>query len=234
MAWTGNACGISDKKHSGFSENIRTIRTSVLLNDIDAPSKTVLITSSIPGEGKSMLAINLALALGQMGKTLLIDGDMRKPVIARVFELQKHPGLTHFIAGTHQLQDSIHYFEEDKIYIMPGGQIPSNPLELISSNRFEKGLDALKKAFTYIAIDSAPTVPVSDPVVLSRLVNATIYIVKAHVTPYQLALSGIKKLQQVNANILGVVLNQVNPVKRPGRYGYGHYDYYTYYGYHKS
>jgi capsular exopolysaccharide synthesis family protein len=223
----------TDKKHSGFSENIRTIRTSVLLNNIDDPNKTVLITSSIPGEGKSMLAINLALAMGQMGKTLLIDCDMRKPVIGKVFGLQKHPGLTHFIAGTHQLQESIHYFEEDKIYIMPGGQLPSNPLELLSSNRFEKGLDALKKAFTYIVIDSAPTVPVSDPVVLSRLVNATIYMVKAHATPYQLARTGIKKLQQVNANIVGVVLNQVNPAKRPGRYGYGHYDYYTYYGYHK-
>ena len=181
-----------------------------------------------------MLAVNLALALGQMGKTLLIDGDMRKPIIARVFGLQKNAGLTHFISGTHQLQDSIHYFEEDKLYIMPGGQLPSNPLELLSSNRFEKGLDALKKAFTYIVIDCAPTVPVSDPVVMSRLVNATIYMVKAHETPYQIARAGIKKLQQVNANIIGIVLNQVNPAKRPGRYGYGQYDYYTYYGYHKS
>ncbi|MGH8119372.1 MAG: GumC family protein, partial [Gammaproteobacteria bacterium] len=224
----------TDKKHSGFSENIRTIRTSVLLNDIDAPTRTVLITSSIPGEGKSMLAVNLALALGQMGKTLLIDGDMRKPVIGRVFSLQKNLGLTHFISGTHSLQDSIHYFDDDKIYIMPGGQIPSNPLELLSSHRFEKGLDALKKAFTYIVIDCAPAVPVSDPVVLSRLVNATIYMVKAHDTPFQIARAGIKKLQQVNANLIGVVLNQVNPAKRPGRYGYGQYDYYTYYGYHKS
>lgn len=224
----------TEKKHSGFSENIRTVRTSILLNDIDSAGKTVLVTSSIPGEGKSMVSINLALALGQMGKTLLIDGDMRKPVLAKVFGLQKHIGMTQFISGTHTLEDSIHYFEEDKIYVMPGGQLPSNPLELLSSHRFEKGLEALKNTFTYIVIDTAPAVPVSDPVVLSRMVNAVIYVVKAHDTPYQIARTGIKKLQQVDATILGIVLNQLNPAKRPGRYGYGQYDYYTYYGYHKS
>ncbi len=224
----------TDKKHSGFSENIRTIRTSILLNDIDTTGKTVLVTSSIPGEGKSMVSVNLALALAQMGKTLLIDGDMRKPVLAKVFGLQKHTGLTQFISGANRLEDSIHYFEEDKVYVMPVGQIPSNPLELLSSNRFEKSLEALKKAFTYIVIDSAPAVPVSDPVVLSRMVNTVIYVVKAHDTPFQVARTGIKKLQQVDANIIGVVLNQLNPAKRPGRYGYGEYDYYTYYGYHKS
>jgi capsular exopolysaccharide synthesis family protein len=225
----------TDKKHSGFSENIRTMRTSVLLSDIDVPDKVILVTSSVSGEGKSIVSVNLALALGQMGKTLLIDADMRKPYIARIFSLgTNHPGLSHFISGANTLEQCVHYFEGEQLHVMPAGQIPSNPLELLSSHRFENGLDNLRKIFKYIVIDSAPTVPVSDPIVLSRLVNCTIYLVKANDTPYQMARIGIKKLQQVNANILGVVLNQVTPAKRPGRYGYGESDYYTYYGYHKK
>jgi len=225
----------SDKKHSSFSENIRTLRTGILLSDVDESHKTVLVTSSIPEEGKSIVAINLALAMGQMSKVLLIDADMRKPSIAKVFGLKRNEaGLTHFIAGTHELQQCVHHFSKDKIYVMPAGQIPSNPLELLSSNRFRKGLEALSESFDHIVIDTAPAVPVSDPIVLSRLVTSTIYVVKADETPYQLAKTGIKKLQQVDANVVGVVLNQVNPKKRPGRYGYAESDYYTYYGYSKS
>ena len=225
----------SDKKHSSFSENIRTIRTGVLLNDVDEPHKSILVTSSVPEEGKSIVAVNLSLALGQMGKVLLIDADMRKPSIARVFGLNNnHPGLSHFIAGTHDLQQCVHHFEQEKVYVMPAGHIPSNPLELLSSNRFKTGLKALMQSFDHVVIDSAPAVPVSDPIVLSRLVSATVYVVKADDTPYQLAKTGLKKLQQVNANIVGVVLNQVNPSKRPGRYGYAESDYYSYYGYNKS
>jgi polysaccharide biosynthesis transport protein len=225
----------TDKKHSSFSENIRTIRTSVLLNDIDSSKKIILVTSSVPEEGKSIVAVNLALALAQMAKTLLIDADMRKPSIEKVFGMKKNePGLTHFIAGTHELKACMHYFEDEKLHVMPAGQIPSNPLELLSSSRFEKTATGLLQYYDYIVFDSAPAIPVSDPVVLSRIADVTIYVVKADSTPFQLAKTGIKKLNAVNAKILGVVLNQVNPAKRPKRYGYGESDYYTYYGYHQS
>ena len=225
----------TDKKHSSFSENIRTIRTSVLLNDIDTSKKIILVTSSVPEEGKSIVAVNLALALAQMGKTLLIDADMRKPSIEKVFGMKKNePGLTHFIAGTHELKECLHYFEDEKLHVMPAGQIPSNPLELLSSSRFEKTATGLLQYYDYIVFDSAPAIPVSDPVVLSRIADVTIYVVKADTTPFQLARTGIKKLNAVNARILGVVLNQVNPARRPKRYGYGESDYYTYYGYHSK
>ena len=222
----------SDKKHSSFSENIRTIRTSVLLNDIDKEKKIILVTSSVPQEGKSLLAVNLSLSLGQMKKTLLIDADMRKPSIERAFDMKKNEfGLTHFIAGTHPLKECLHYFGEENLHIMPAGQVPSNPLELLSSSRFEKTARGLLQYYDYIVFDSAPAVPVSDPVVLSRIADVTIYVVKADSTPYQTARNGLKKLQSVNANVLGIVLNQVVPAKRPKRYGYGNTDYYSYYGY---
>lgn len=225
----------SDKKHSSFSENIRTIRTSVLLNDIDTSKKIILVTSSVPEEGKSIVAVNLALALGQIKKTLLIDTDMRKPSIDRVFGMKKNePGLTHYIAGTHEMKNCIHYFEKEKLHVMPAGQTPSNPLELLSSSRFEKMATGLLQYYDYVVFDSAPTIPVSDAVVLSRIADITIYVVKADATPYQLAQAGVRKLNNIDAKVLGAVLNQVIPSKRPGRYGYGESDYYTYYGYHQS
>lgn len=223
----------SDKTHSNFSENIRTIRTSVLLSDLDKEKKIILVTSSVPEEGKSLLAVNLSLSLGQMKKTLLIDADMRKPSVEQAFDMKKNEfGLTHFIAGTHELKECLHYQEEENLHIMPAGQVPSNPLELLSSSRFEKTARGLLQYYDYIVFDSAPAIPVSDPVVLSRIADVTLYVVKADSTPYQTARTGLKRLRSVNANVLGVVLNHVVPAKRPRRYGYGDSDYYTYYGYH--
>ena len=113
---------------------------------------------------------------------------------------------------------------------MPAGQVPPNPLEMISSERFFKGMEVLKNKFDYIVIDSAPAVAVSDALVLSRLVNQVIYTIKAETTPYQLAQEGIKRLKNVSAPIVGAVLNQVSPPKKSARYGH----YYGYYGYGKS
>ena len=223
----------SDKNHSSFAENIRTVRTSVLLSDIDNAKKTILITSSIAEEGKSIVAVNLALALARIGKTLLIDADMRKPSIRNVFGLGKtDPGLSHFIAGTKELPQCVHYFKQENLHVMPAGATPANPLELLSSKRFKNGMDILKHNYNFIVMDSAPTVPVSDPIVLSRVANEVIYVVKADDTPYQLAKTGINKLHKVDANVVGVILNMVNPSRRPGKYGYSDSDYYSYYGYY--
>ena len=210
----------SDHKETGFSENIRTIRTSVLLTGIDEKKKSILVTSSVPNEGKSVVAVNLALALSQMGKTLLIDADMRRPSVAKIFSMQKDmAGLSHFIAGSAAMEKCVHFFEKDDLHVMPAGVIPPNPLELLSSEKFKKAIEALKGAFDYVVIDSAPTIAVSDSLVMSNYVRSVIYVVKADDTPYQLAADGIKRLRQVDAPIIGAVLNQVAPSRKPGRYG---------------
>lgn len=221
----------TDNTHTGFAENIRTIRSGILLSSLDDKQKVVLITSSVPKEGKSMLAVNLALALGQMGSVLLIDCDLRRPAIKKVFGLaSNNTGLSHFMLGTHTLEQAIHVFKKERISVMPVGNIPPNPLEMLSSKRFAKGLEALKKKFNYIVIDSPPTVSVSDAIVLSLLVNQVIYVIKADEIPYQLAQDGIRRLQKVQAPIVGAVLNQVSPPRKSARYGH----YYTYYGYGKA
>jgi len=132
--------------------------------------------------------------------------------------------------GTHTLEQAIHLFKKERISVMPVGNIPPNPLEMLSSQRFAKALEALKEKFKHIVIDSPPSVSVSDAMVLSQLVNQVIYLVKADVIPYQLAQDGIKRLQKVGAPIVGAVLNQLSPPRKSARYD----QYYTYYEYGKA
>ena len=127
--------------------------------------------------------------------------------------------------GTHTFEEAIHSFSENRINIIPAGVVPPNPLEMLSSKRFSQGLEALKKEFDHIIIDSAPTIAVSDAIVMSQFVNQVVYLIKADETTYQLVQEGISRLQKVGAPIVGAILNQVNPPKKSG------YGYYGYYGY---
>lgn len=219
------------EKKSQFTEAIRTIRTGIMLSKLDNPHKVLVVTSSVPSEGKTTFALNEAFALGQMNKTLLIDADMRRPSVGKAFGLMlKAPGLSELVAGTKKLSECIYTMEEVGVDLIPGGAIlPPNPLELLASQHFKAILAKLEETYEYIVIDTAPIGLVSDALVLSSYANALIYIIKADSTPYQLAQDGIKRLQQVNAPILGVVLNQLDVKKSTkyyGKYGYYHKGYY--------
>lgn len=217
----------SDK---GFAESVRTVRTGLVLSGMDAPHKRIVVTSSIPGEGKTSVAANLAFALAQMGdKVLLIDADMRRPIMGKNFEQPVGtPGLANLIAGTARLEDCIKHV--DGIDLLTAGTVPPNPLELLSSPRFEKLLDALSGQYARIVIDSPPTQAVSDPIVLGTLADALIYVIKSESTAVQLAVKGVGQLLQHNAPVTGVVLNQVD-IKKAQKYGYRYGGYYDYYGY---
>jgi polysaccharide biosynthesis transport protein len=211
---------------TAFSESLRTIRTGVLLSTLDKQHRRVLVTSSVPGEGKTTISLNLAQAMSQMNKVLLIDADLRRPAVARAFSDGKpHAGLSQFISGEAKLSECVHQLAGSNTYVMTAGVIPPNPLELISSNRFSEALDNLGKVFDYIVIDCAPALAVSDALVLSRLVDGVIYVVRSDHTPYQAAQSGIKRMQRVDAPLIGVVLNRVG--ERSTGYGYGRYSYYA-------
>ena len=231
-AKTGALRYYSDNSQTPFAENIRTIRSGLLLSNIDEKQKVILVTSAIASEGKTTTAINLALSLGQMGQTvLLMDCDLRRPSVGRVFGLKAGAaGLTDVMLGTQTLSQAVHTFQKERISIIPAGDAPPNPLELLSSRRLISGLEALKHKFNYIVIDCAPCVQVSDALVLSRLVNQVVYVLKADATSQQVAEEGIKRLQNVHAPLLGIVLSQVGP---PGKSGHHSY-YYGYYGYGKS
>ena len=218
---------------STFSEAVRTVRTSILMSALDDPRKVVVITSSVPEEGKTTLSFNLACALGQVKKVLLVDGDLRRPKIGKlVGRDSRAPGLADLVAGQAQVSQCVFFEERSGIHILPSGTVPPNPLELLSSKRFADVIVKLKEAFDVVIIDSAPLQLVSDAQVLSQFATSVIYVVKADSTPYQVAQNGLKKLRRVGAPLLGVVLNQLD-LERAEKY-YGEYSgYKSYTGYKK-
>jgi len=219
-----------EDKYSGFTEAVRTIRTGFVLSHSDDKHKIVLVTSSIPGEGKTTTSINIAFALGQMEKTLLIEGDMRKPSFLALLHLPPHePGLSNLISGTTTLEDVIIHDEESGVDILPAGSIPANPLELLSSNKFAALLDALRDKYDRIVIDSPPTLAVSDVLVLAKQADSIIYVVRSDMTKKSVVKKGLSRLLAIESKVDGIVLNRVdiNKAKAENR-DLGYFDYYGY------
>lgn len=213
---------------SRFAESIRTIRTGVVLSGMEHPHQVMVVTSSVPGEGKTTVATNLAFALGQMERVLLVDADLRRPTVAKSFEFPVGtPGLANLIAGTASLEECIRTV--DGIDIIGAGAVPPNPLELLSADAFDAVLDQLKARYERIIIDSPPTQAVSDAIVLATHAHSLLYVVRAGSTAIPLVQKGVGQLLQNKAPVNGVVLNQFD-MDRSQKYGYGYGHYYTYYG----
>lgn len=215
-------------QRSTFSEAINTIRTGLLFSNIDTPPKTVLITSTTGSEGKTTLAINLAVALSQMDKTLLIEIDLRKPAVGKDLNIKSDVGLSDLLSGTTDTNIFHSINGAPNLSVITCGTIPPNPMELIASKRFSTMLESLSEQFAHIVIDSPPTLPVSDSCVLAKMVDATIVAVKAEETKISMVKETISRLNKVNANITGVVLTQASPQKM-SYYG-EHYYQGSYYG----
>ncbi|GAA3912722.1 polysaccharide biosynthesis tyrosine autokinase [Litoribacillus peritrichatus] len=216
----------SSGKHPGFTEAMRTIRTSVMLSGIDNPHKVIVVSSTQPNEGKSTVALNLALAMGQMEKVLLIDADMRRPTLAASLSMDKRSvGLSNLVSGSDEPKSCIHKNEDLGIDVIPAGVIPPNPLELISSSRFNQVLTKLSEHYDRIIIDSAPGSAVSDALVLASYADALVFVVKADSTPAPHAQSVLKRFRDHDAPILGVVLNKVDMDKNPVYDDYYSYNY---------
>jgi polysaccharide biosynthesis transport protein len=226
------ACLLLENPHSHFAESIRTARTGVMLSNIDQEHKIVLITSTLPNEGKTTVAINLALAHAQTKRTLLIDADMRRSQVGRSLRMAPGShGLSNLVAGTSQLAACVQKFKGSDLYVMPVGDMPPNPLELLLSQRFRNALAGLSKHFEMVIIDSPPVELVSEALVLAPLATSTVFVVKAMSTPAPLARKSIQRLQRAGGNMLGVIVNQLD-FKHAQRY-YGEYGAsgYTYGGY---
>lgn len=218
---------LSDNQ-SLFSESIRSIRTSVLMTALDADRKVIIVTSSVPEEGKTTVSFNLACALAQVKRVLLVDADLRRPKISRVIGADKEQkGLSHLVSGFAPFSECAILHEQGGFHILTSGFIPPNPQEMLSSPKFTEVIERLKEDFDIILIDSPPVQLVSDAVVLSQISNTVVYVVKADSTPYMLARAGLRRLAMANAPISGVVLNQLD-IERAERYygeysGYGRY-----------
>ena len=219
-----------DKSNHTFSEAIRTLRTSIQLLDLSGDKKVTMVTSSVPKEGKTTVSINLAFAMGQLGKTLLIDADLRKPSVAKRFDLPGfQPGLSNLIAGTHTLEECLCADTASNIDVITAGSSSPNPQELLLSDGFNTVIETLKAEYDHIIIDTAPTQAVSDAIIVSESCDTLLYIVKADATNEKLVSSGLERFMRIGKRIDGVILNQVDIKKAGSTYAYtGYYDQYGY------
>jgi succinoglycan biosynthesis transport protein ExoP len=215
---------------SATSEAFRAVRTSILLSSADNPPRVVLVTSSRKGEGKTTLSSNLALTIAGTVKSLvLIDSDLRRSAVHKHFGIANDaPGLVEYLTGMCTLDEVIHKTSHAKLFVIPAGIKPPNPAELLGSKKMADLLDILREKFEFVLIDSPPILPVTDAVLLSRVVDGVIMVVRGQKTEQNIARDAKNKIAQVGGKILGVILNGVD-VKRGHHYYYYRDSYSDYY-----
>lgn len=216
---------IVDKKPNAMaSESIRTLRTNLQFSSVDNEIKTMLITSSVPNEGKSFISANLAISFAQAGKkVLLIDCDLRKGRQHNIFKIKIKEGLSNLLIN--DIVNCNDYISETSIknlYILPRGVVPPNPSELLNSKKNASLINLLKKYFDIIILDGAPINGLADSLILSTYVDKVLLVSCLNHTPKTEIKNTIKSLENVNANLAGCIVNNVDNHKR----GYGKYYYY--------
>jgi capsular exopolysaccharide synthesis family protein len=209
-----------------IAESFKGMRTAVLLSSADDPPKILLVSSFTPGEGKSSVSASLAMSLAHAGKkVLLIDADMRRPVQHKNFNIENSAGLSSFLAGV-SAENQIRVENPiENLYLITSGPIPPNPSELLSSKKLKDLLSNVSVDYDMIIIDTPPLASVTDPVILSKLVDGVILVTWAGKTTYEMLGKGLKQLREVDAPLIGVVLNRFNAKKSGYYYNYGDYYY---------
>lgn len=209
--------------HSPIGEAYRMVRTALLMSRAGAPPKTALISSAIPGEGKSTTAANLAIVLASTGKrVLLIDADLRRPQCHNLFGMDNYFGLTEALTGVRSVAESVHPTGFDNLYLLSSGDMPPNPSELLGSDKMREILAHLGGSYDCIVVDSAPITAVTDAVILSNMVDGVVLVANRW-TPRQLVRTALSRMEYARAKVFGVVLNQVD-LNHFGYHGYkSHY-----------
>ncbi|WP_426369318.1 GumC family protein [Pseudocolwellia sp. HL-MZ7] len=199
----------SDLKDTRFTEAIRTLRTTLLFNGKKKAPKVIAITSSVPNEGKSTVALHLARSFSEMEKVLLIEADLRHPTVAKNLNLDIHrPGLSNLLAKTHLINECIVRDKNLKLDILTSGISPANPLAFLSMKRFGMLIKVFSNFYDRIIIETPPVNTVSDAVIISKIVDSVIYVVHGSKTKREHISQGLRMLKQVNAPIEGIVINQ--------------------------
>ena len=216
---------------SPIAEIFRTLRTNIQFMSSQKVSKTLLITSTMPGEGKSWVSSNLAVTFAQAGKkVVIVDADMRKGRIHKVFQVNSIPGLSNFLYGISEegmIEDKdifkyIKQTEIENLYVIPAGNVPPNPSELLTSELTSKMIEKLKETFDMVILDGTPSMLVTDAVVLSRMVDSTLIVARYKETKKDNLQKLKKSIENVGGNIAGVVLNKmpINVKKYKSAYYY--------------
>jgi len=215
-------------EESVVAEAYRSLRTNVVFSSPDKPVQTLLITSSGPGEGKSLTMANTALTFAQQGEpTLIVDTDLRRPVVHHLFGLSRSPGFGEIIAGTASIQDCLREVPGTHLKVITAGAYMPNPAEVLGSRKMDHFLKELKQQFHYILFDTPPVIAVTDAAILATKLDGVILVTRSGKTSLQVSLRTLQSLRNVNARLLGAILNDVDITK-----GYSSYGYYKNYYHH--
>lgn len=210
------------KQPSAFVENFKAVRTALLLSSAERPPRHILVTSTGPSEGKTVIAANLAITIAQSeNSVLLIDGDLRRPRIHKIFDMDNSKGLSTYLAGASDV-DIVQQGPLPRLSVITSGPIPPNPSELLGSNRMHDLITDLGSRFDIIICDSPPVLSVTDSLILDSMMEGTIIVARAGKTTYDAATKGVKALMNLKSHILGLVINAFDVRKSD----------YTYYRYH--
>ena len=219
---------VNEKPDSIASESFKSLRQRVQYSKIEegSPLKTILVTSSMPVEGKTFVSLNLAGSFAQLGKkTLLLDLDLRKPRVHKIFKQHRKPGVIDYLFNQVQLQDIINRTEMESLYFISSGTISPNPSEMIASRSMKNFISELRDIFDIIIIDSAPMITVVDTEIISSLVDASILVVSANKTEFEPMQKAVELIQKSSKSFIGTVLNKFV-------YKNGYSSYYKYYYYY--
>jgi polysaccharide biosynthesis transport protein len=212
---------ILDRPRSNYAEAVSSTVASLFLAANDRRPKLVLVTSTLPGEGKTTLTASLARAAAQSGlRVLLVDADLRRPALNRVLGLPVQPGLTDVLTDRAAFVDAVQKDPRSTVAFLPAGNQVQNPLHLLASERTRQFLHGLGKHYDLILIDSSPVMAVSDPRILSRYVDQTVFVVRWARTPREQALNALAQIVEAGGRVAGVVLSMVD-VRRHAQYGFG-------------
>ena len=216
---------VEKKPKSVTSENIRTLRANLQFSSIDNELKTILVTSTLPGEGKSYISANLATSFAQAGKkVLVIDCDLRKGRQHRIFNTSSKRGLSNLLISDKSYKEYISQTKIENLFVIPRGVVPPNPSELLGSKKNVQLINDLKKYFDIIILDGAPVTGISDSLILSSFVDKVLIVSSINHTPKTELKNTKKALENVGANIAGLVINNINSKTD----SYGSYYYYNY------
>lgn len=220
------------KPSSAFAESIRSVRAAILYAQVDRPPRAVLVTSAVPEEGKSILSLSLARSAAKAGqRVLLLDADMRRPRVAKVLGGRTDATLAELFAGRKTVGEVINVEEETGLHYILGRAGMPNPQDLLGSQHMRDFIRSMSQHYDLVLLDSPPVLAASDALVLSRIADATVFVVRWEHTPRRVVLGAFKQLQSAGAMVAGVVLTRVN-VKKHARFGYGDQGYY--YGRYKE
>ncbi|HXE79334.1 MAG TPA: polysaccharide biosynthesis tyrosine autokinase [Vicinamibacterales bacterium] len=204
---------------AAFAEAIRSLRTNVLFSSAEEGTRTIVVTSAGPGEGKSLVSGNLAVSLAQAGQRVLhIDADMRRPRVHEIFETTQEPGLSNLLVGDCKPSEAVRKTSVQNLWILPAGMIPPNPAELLGSKRCQEYFGRLGEHFDWIVIDSPPIMAVADAAILANSATGVVFVVGSDQTSRHSAKAAVEQLESVGAHIIGAVLNRADVHRNPYYY----------------